>query len=80
MSYRCPVSNTCSSIDNAIKYLHDALVDLNDALKCEDIDDMKWEIETAHSRISDIDLEELRDQNAKLRQWGEDLALDADGA
>lgn len=69
-----PVGNTCPSIDTAIKLLEDAMSDLNDALKCDNLDDMKWDIEHAHSRLADIDLEDLRDQNGKLREWGENLS------
>jgi len=76
----CPVRNTCPSINNAVDYLKDALTDLNDALKCEDREDMIFEIESAISRIENIDMEDLRSENAKLREWGENLLSELDEA
>jgi hypothetical protein len=95
----CPVSNTCPSINEAIRILSDAMGEINESVKLLEqisnetdfteigdesiegaIDDAKWNADTAHSRLSDVSslLEDLRDENAKLREWGEDLCSEVE--
>jgi len=88
----CPVGHTCPSINKAIDILHDAMAEINEAVKQlerlstetdfegieemeGEIDDAKWNADTGHSRLSDVEslLEDLREENSQLREWGNDL-------
>ena len=70
----CPVGYTCDTIDVA----QSLLVVIGDEAepqpkeKIEDLEDRFAEIRKAASQL-DILLEEIRDANSKLREWGESM-------
>ena len=86
---KCPVGYTCRGIDRAITNIasaKDNIESVQDLLEGLDISDLDkfWKsiLLTIKSRLEDAwgyidiedELEELRDQNAELREWGEELA------
>ena len=88
---KCPVGHTCPSIDNALQSLFTVKESVKISLKfLEDFDNLEFpdELKDHLSNINrelrealkyaelEDELEELREQNAKLREWGEGLVDD----
>jgi chromosome segregation ATPase len=71
-----PVKNTCPDIDSVISRVLKALKLANEGIREHEKRSDDWyrydEIDTHLSGI-DGDLEDLRNANASLREWGEDL-------
>lgn len=71
-----PVKNTCPDINRAIKNVQSAMRIANDAMKRHEKRSDDWDayddIDT-ELRNLEGELEDLRNANAALREWGEEL-------
>lgn len=70
-----PIKHTCPDINKVIKWLNAAIDEANNGLKIEDIDDIKATFKEILYHLDGIEslVEDLRDSNSELRDWGNDL-------
>lgn len=65
--------NTCPAIDGIIKECKAAMQDADWSMKSDDIESLKSALEDARRVFDDVisEIEELRDANSALREYGE---------
>ena len=68
-----PLEHQCPSIDKMVKAAKEVESAISFALKCDDIDDMRSEVENADWYIGDLEtgFEDLRTAIEYVRSWGE---------
>lgn len=77
-----PVGNTCGNIDRVIEAIREVIKSnniINDLVRNEpnqnELDDIRYESDNIDNNLYSLEdmLEELRDANRALRDWGEEL-------
>ena len=68
-----PADHQCKNIDDYVKCAKEVEYSIRDALKCDDIDDMRSNVEDADWHASDLApaFEDLRESISLVRDWGE---------
>ena len=68
-----PIEHQCSSIDKMVKVAKETESAIRFALKCDDIEDMRAEVENADWHVGDLEngFESLRTAIESVRNWGE---------
>ena len=68
-----PLEHQCPKIDKLVKAAKEVEAGIRHALKCDDIDDMRSNVENADWYAGDIEggFEELRESIEAVRSWGE---------
>ena len=67
-----PLEHQCPKIDKLVKAARKVEAGIRDALKCDDLDDMRSNVEDADWYAGDIEVgfEELRESIEAVRNWG----------
>lgn len=83
MSRHAPVKNTCPDIDSIIKTVEAIIGQMEYHQKKSEDDDLQDDLRSWCGDLSDLthkrgELETLRESNAKLRDWGHEMASDAE--
>ncbi len=73
LGFDSPIEHQCPKIDTLVKAAKEIESAINHALKCDDVDDMRLNVEDADWYAGDIEsgFEELRDALDNVRQWGQ---------
>jgi predicted nuclease with TOPRIM domain len=76
---RAPINNTCPTIDRYITNIK-SCIESNNNLERYSADDLQEVAINMNSQLIECIeyLEELRDSNRTLRDWGEEMAAEAD--
>ena len=75
MGTKAPVGYTCNDINDIQKNIKDAIDYIKSISNSSDDDDIEYYIESASDLLNDVieDMEDIRNDNASLRDWGDEL-------